>query len=170
MNSFTVGVTSRVLVLASICVGFTLAAGQNAREPRFTELSAKDREQLDRQRATVAGAVRAHYGSSLTKTTKDLATLQRLIDDSVFKKSQTYELQSLGVAFGDVLASALPLRWVMITDEYGTDPTLRYKQTTLNVNVLTMISKRIEGGQRVSLSRLFQNTREQLAHADNGLR
>jgi hypothetical protein len=44
----------------------------------------------------------------------------RLIDDTVFKKSQTYELQSLGIVFGDVLASELPLRWVMITDEYGT--------------------------------------------------
>jgi hypothetical protein len=32
-----------------------------------------------------------------------------------------------------VLASELPLRWVMVTDEYGTDPTLRFKETTLQI-------------------------------------
>jgi hypothetical protein len=58
---------------------------------------------------------------------KDLPVLQRLIDDRAFSKTQTYELQSLGIAFGDVLASELRLQWVMVTDEYGTDPTLRFK-------------------------------------------
>ena len=166
MNFFSAGIASRVVVLAVMCVGFTFATGQDAREPKFTELSANDREQLDRQRSIIAGAVKEHYGSSLTKTRKDLPTLQRLIDDSVFSKSQTYELQSLGVAFGDVLASALPLRWVVITDEYGTDPTLRYKNTSINLNALTMISKRVEHGQKVNLSELLQATKEQLAHVE----
>jgi hypothetical protein len=31
------------------------------------------------------------------------------------------------IAFGEVLASELPLRWVMVTDEYRTDPTLPFK-------------------------------------------
>jgi len=82
----------------------------------------------------------------------------------VFKKSQTYELQCLGVAFGDVLASELPLRWVMVTDEYGTDPTLRFKETTLQINALTMISKRVKRDEAVNLSELLHVTREQLAH------
>ena len=82
------------------------------------------------------------YGTiGLTRTKKDLPILQRLLEDQAFKKSQTYELQRLGVAFGDVLASEFSLRWVMRTDEYGTDPTLRFKNTSINVNALTMISK-----------------------------
>jgi len=81
----------------------------------------------------------------------------------VFKKSQTYELQSLGVAFGDVLASELPLRWVLVTDEFGTDPTLRFKKTTIQINALTMISKRVERDEPVSVQRLLDKTREQLA-------
>jgi hypothetical protein len=72
-------------------------------------------------------------------------------------------LQCLGVAFGDVLASELPLRWVMVTDEYGTDPTLRFKDTSLNVNALTMISKRVERDEAVNVSELLRKTREQLA-------
>ena len=34
----------------------------------------------------------------------------------------------------------------MITDEYGTDPTLRFKNTSTNINALTMISKRVLSG------------------------
>jgi hypothetical protein len=96
--------------------------------PKFTELSDSDRARLDQQSAVVATFARQKYGTAgLTKTAADLPVLQHLIDDNAFNKTQTYELQSLGVAFGDVLASELPLSWAMVTDEYGTDPTLRYK-------------------------------------------
>jgi hypothetical protein len=132
--------------------------------PKFNELSDSDRVRLDQQRAIVAAAAKQRYGTSaLVKTVADLSVLQRLIDDKVFSKSRTYELQSLGIAFGDVLASELPLRWVMVTDEYGTDPTLRFKGTTVQINALTMISKRIEKDEKVNLSQLLRITREQLA-------
>jgi hypothetical protein len=116
-------------------------------EPRFSELSREDGKRLDQQRAVVANAVRQRYAAeSLTRTKKDLPILQRLLDDDdkVFGKSQTYQLQSIGVAFGDVLVSELALHWVMVTDEYGTDPTLRFKNTSINTNAPTMISKRGE--------------------------
>jgi hypothetical protein len=132
--------------------------------PKFNELSDSDRVRLDQQRAIVAAIAKQKYGTgSLTKTVADLPILQHLIDDSAFNKTQTYELQSLGVAFGDVLASELPLRWVMVTDEYGTDLTLRFKATTVQINALTMISKRIEKDEKVNLSELLRITREQLA-------
>jgi uncharacterized protein DUF3806 len=133
-------------------------------EPKFTALSREDSARLEQQRAVVAVAAKQRYGTkALTGTKSDLPVLQRLIDDKVFKKSQTYELQCLGVAFGDVLTSELPLRWVMVTDEYGTDPTLRFKKTTLQINALTIISKRVESDAHVDLSELLRITREQLA-------
>jgi hypothetical protein len=58
----------------------------------------------------------------------------------------------------------------MIRDEYGTDPTLRYKQTTININALTMISKRVGRDEPVKLSELLQKTREALLEAENHLR
>jgi len=140
-------------------------------EPRFTELSGTDTAQLDKQRALVAAAAKQKYGTpSLTKTKSDLVVLQRLIEDQVFNKTQTYELQCLGVAFGDVLASEFPLRWVMVTDEYGTDPTLRYKAMPLQINALTMISKRIERNERVNLLDLQEITRQQLARFEKDFR
>jgi hypothetical protein len=134
-----------------------------APEPKFRELSRQDNARLDQQRAVVAGAAKQRYGTmALTKTKRDLPVLQRLIDEKVFDKSQTYELQSLGVAFGDVLASELPLRWVMVTDEYGTDPTLRFRETAFQINALTMISKRAEEDVPIDLSLLLRWTRKQL--------
>src|SRR5215467_14729339 len=120
--------------------------------PQFNDLSDQDKSRLDAQRAVVAKAVAQRYGlRALSQTAADLPVLQHLIDDRTFNKSQTYELQCLGVAFGDVLSNELPLRWVMVTDEYGTDPTLRFKNTTWQINALTMISKRIEKDQAVDL-------------------
>ena len=88
---------------------------QSNHEPAFTELSKADSAQLEQQRAVVVAAVKRYGAASLTRTKGDLPVLQKVIDDRVFKKSQTYELQCLGGAFGDVLASELSLRWV--TDE-----------------------------------------------------
>jgi hypothetical protein len=127
--------------------------------------SQEDAVRLDNQRTLIATIAKQKYGvRSLTKTKDDIVTLQRLIDDRVFSKKQTYELQSLGIAFGDVLAHEFPLRWVMVTDEYGTDPTLRYKELTLEINALTMISKRVERDESVNLLKLLRITSEQLAH------
>ena len=140
-------------------------------EPMFSELSRDDRARLDQQRAVVARVAKAKYGTPvLTGTKKDLPVLQHLIDEKVFQKSQTYELQSLGVVLGDVLASEFPLRWVMISDEYGTDPTLRYKNTSININALTMISKRIEQDKPVDVFQLVRQTRQALSDAEKKFR
>jgi hypothetical protein len=53
---------------------------------------------------------------------------------------------------------------MMVTDEYGTDPTLRFENATAQINALTMISKRFENGEGVDLRELFRKTREQLTH------
>jgi hypothetical protein len=140
-------------------------------EPKFSELSPQDSERLNQQRAAIAAVAWQRYGTAmLSRTKRDLPILQRLIDDKVFKQSQTYELQSLGVVFGDVLISELPLRWVIITDEYGADPTLRYMSTSININALTMISKRVERNESVDLPHLLQQNRAALSEAKKRFR
>lgn len=155
------------LLLGSVALLLGQSAPRAAPEPKFSELAREDRDQLDRQRAVVATAAKQRYSTTgLTRTKKDLPILQRLLDDKAFKKSQTFELQSLGVAFGDVLASEFSLRWVMITDEYGSDPTLRFKNTSININALTMISKRVERDEPVDVFELLRRTGEALSDAD----
>jgi Domain of unknown function (DUF3806) len=139
---------------------------QSSDTSKFSELAPADVTRLDRQRALVAGSLKQHYGiSSLSRTKAALPSLQRLLDDHVFAKTQAYELQSVGVAFGDVLASELGLRWTIVTDDYGRDPTLRLGETTIQVNALTMISKRVERGDVVDLKVLLTNTRDVVAKA-----
>ena len=158
-------------LLGSVGLLFSQSAQKAAPEPKFSELRREDSERLNQQRAVVAAAAKQRYGTAaLTRARKDLPILQRLLDDKVFEKSQTYELQSLGVAFGDVLASEFPLRWVMITDEYGTDPTLRFKNTSIAVYALTMISKRVERDEPVDVFVLLRKTRGALSDAEKRFR
>ena len=161
-----------ILVVFLNSVGFLFGQSHEvAPEPKFSELSPQDKVRIDQQRALVAAVVKQRYGiAELSRTKKDLPILQRLIDDKVFNKSQTYELQSLGIVFGDVLATELSLRWVMITDQYGTDPTLRFKNTSINVNALTMISKRVQRDVQIDVSSLLQQNREALSDAEKKFR
>jgi len=71
-----------------------MSSGPKSSEPKFEALSAEDSVRLERQRAVVAKAVEQRYGvAKLSGTKDDLPILQRLVDDHVFTKSQTYELQ-----------------------------------------------------------------------------
>ena len=164
----------KLLILITLLGGISSLFSQTnqaAPEPKFSELTPQDKARLDQQRAVVAAAAKQRYGTpTLSRTKNDLSILQRLIDDKVFTKSQTYELQSLGVVFGDVLASEVDLRWVMITDEYGTDPTLRFKNTSININALTMLSKRVEREEHVDVFSLLETNREALAEAKKRFR
>jgi hypothetical protein len=164
---------SLLLTATLSCVGFLYgqAPREPASQPRFSQLSHEDNARLDQQRDVIASEVKQRYGvASLTRTEKDLPVLQRLLDDKVFDKSQTYRLQCLGVAFGDVLASELPLRWVIISDEFGSDPTLRLRDTSININALTMISKRLERDEIVNVFDLLEKTRQALADAEERFR
>jgi hypothetical protein len=99
-----------------------------------------------------------------------LPVLKGLFDDKVFKKSQTSELQSLSVVFGDVLASEFPVHWVICADEYGRGPTLRFMNSSININALTMISKRVGRDEPVDVARLLLQNREALSEAEKNLR
>lgn len=160
-----------LIFLSSAGLLFGQSASDSGPALKFSELSREDNDRLNQQRALVAATAKQRYGTAaLTRTKDDLTVLQRLLNDHVFKKTQTYGLQSLGVVFGDVLAGELSLRWVMITDEYGTDPTLRFKNTTININAVTMISKRVERGESVDVLRLLQQNREALVEAEKRFR
>ena len=94
-------------------------------------------------------------------TRKDLLLLQRVIDAKAIPKTSTWELQALGVVFGDVLVATIPgLAWWQVTDEYGTDPTVRYRETTVQINALTTLSKRVERGEPVDVEQLAEKISE----------
>ncbi len=150
-----------VVVASALCV----VAGCSKIESRkakmeFHKLSREQEAQLVEQRTLVLSAVRSRASTrEFTRTTNDLPVLQRLIDDRAFDKTQTFELQALGVVFGDVLATELGLHWESVTDEYGTDPVLRLGTSQVQVAALTMISKRVEDDRQIDLVDLVERVR-----------
>lgn len=132
----------------------------------FTEPKEEDLQRLAHQVVAV-GSVASRLGlPELTGTAADLDVIQAILDSGELESDQTYELQSLGIAFGRALVSAVDgLDWAIVHDEYGSDPTLRYRHTALCVNVLTTISKRVEDGQDVRVRELFEGLQGALQEA-----
>ncbi len=114
-------------------------------------------EALARQVLLVRELGAAHLGRGLSDDDTDLDVLQRLLDLGVPGPEQTFELQCLGIVFGRRVVAALDgVDWVIVEDEYGRDPALRYLRTSLLVFPLTMISKRVEDGEQVRVRELFE--------------
>lgn len=95
-------------------------------------------------------------GSKLDGSRADLLLLQKLLDAGTVEREATYTLQALGMAFGKVFIKENPAYdWWMVQDEFGRDPAIRYKRSSLLAYPRTMISKRIEEGEAVNVTELF---------------
>ena len=85
--------------------------------------------------------------------------LQGIIDKKLYSKDQTQELQALGICFGEILKTELELHWIIVEDEYGRDPALKYKNTAIIHFPRTMISKRIEKNEKINITDLLKTAK-----------
>jgi len=136
-------------------------SSQNVSSP-----SEADRRRLDDQRAVVEkyladDSSRAKYKTAAGK----LGTIRAILDGNVFKPNQTYELQCLGIVLGDAFALELGLEWVTVEDAHGRDPAMRLPGTSIILFPLTMISKRIERGEKVDVFDLFNGVAAEVESA-----
>ena len=132
----------------------------------FTEPEREDIRRLAQQVVVVSQFAEQLSLPELSGTESDLAVIQAILDSGEIERDRTYELQCLGIAFGRVLVSASDgLDWAIVHDEYGSDPTLRYRDTSVCLNVLTAISKRVEDGQDVNVRELFEGLQDALRQA-----
>jgi hypothetical protein len=103
-------------------------------------------------------------GVALDGSIADLSRLQMLLDSGVIDREATYTLQALGIAFGKVFVNDNPgYDWWMVEDEYGRDPAIRYERSSLLAYPRTMLSKRIEDGEKVDVLDLYDGLRTRLA-------
>jgi uncharacterized protein DUF3806 len=107
--------------------------------------------EIRKQSALIQESVRSRYPRPLAGDDRDLDLLQRLLDDEVFLPTQTHELQSLGLAFGDAIRKRLGLEWIIADDEYGREPALLQSDSAIVIFPLTMVAKRVEAGERLRL-------------------
>lgn len=115
-----------------------------------------DLERLAQQVVRVGQLAAEHLDEGLTEDDADLDVVQELLDLGAVPPDATYDLQCLGTVFGMRIVEAVDgIDWAIVEDEYGRDPALRYLDTSLLVYPLTMIAKRVEGGEDVDVHRLF---------------
>jgi hypothetical protein len=127
-------------------------------------LSAEDQIQTEEQRNWVRG----HY-SPETQHLYDtlegkLSLLETILQENWIEPNETWKLQCLGITFGDALVQKLNLHWVAVEDEYGRDPALHDRGTTIVLFPMTSISKRIEQGETVNVRELFETACLTVAH------
>ena len=123
-----------------------------------SKLSQADEGSLSSQRKAVdkIAAACLERPADFASVQGRLAGLQAIVDGKHLTAAQTYELQCLGIVFGDALVGAGGLEWVMVVDEYGRDPALRMVGSDTLLFPLTMLSKRVERGETVDVAALFR--------------
>jgi hypothetical protein len=149
--------------MASQPVGVSIrASGAFVREDpedRYRSLTGAELQLLRRQRDVVDDLARRHVGSELTRgSLRDLEVLQEILDAGVVDDDERFELQSLGVALGDVMERQLGFSWVVYRDDRGESRALRLDETDLVVFPITMISKRVERGVPFRIDELYQRS------------
>jgi hypothetical protein len=126
-------------------------------EQRFEPLSAEDEARLAKQRAVVEAHLADDEENRRRYTTPagKLGLLRALLEAKVFKPTQTWELQCMGIVLGDVFVQKCGWLWRMVVDEYGRDPCVKVPGSSVILFPLTMISKRIERGEEVDVFELY---------------
>jgi hypothetical protein len=130
---------------------------QRELEEKVSELTEIELRSLERQRALVSDAALKQLGRSIVGKREDLVVLQDLLDEEAFESSDGYELQALGVVFGDVLAMEFGYRWVAFTDELGRSRAAQHPESGSIVFPVTVISRRVERGVEVDVTALFES-------------
>lgn len=127
-------------------------------EHAIREMLEAEETELALRIAALEQVLQKHYGKATRLTGKkvDLELLQRALDDRLKELQKPLLLQDVGLAFGNVLANELGLKWVIVEDDYGSDPALQQPSTEQLVHPLTLITARIEEGARVDLEKLAQ--------------
>lgn len=152
-------------ILGFAGISLVLCSSPADAETRFAPLSPALLTSMVKQREFVAALVAKNLAGKLTATAADFTLLQSIVDKRLLRPDQTWELQALGICYGDALVEYVPgLKWTQVTDEYGTDPTLRFKDSSIQINALTSISKRVERGDSVDVADMAEQAKQFLAN------
>ncbi|MEM6485726.1 MAG: DUF3806 domain-containing protein [Pseudomonadota bacterium] len=133
-------------------------------DQRIEKFNQEDSERIEQLREWVVG----HYedADAYEPVSGKLRLVQTILDKGWITKDETWKLQSLGVAFGDALEQDVPeLSWVVVEDEFGRDPALRWLETSTLTFPLTAISKRVEDDLPVDVYELFGGFQEAISEA-----
>ena len=112
--------------------------------PEFSEPTEEDYRTLARNWQAVASLVREEYKTELDQSPASLDLLQRVRDDDLVGEEGYI---ALGVALGRIMAQNIPgLDWWTVVDEFGRSSCVRFQNTTLRLNPVSMVVKQSAPG------------------------
>lgn len=127
-----------------------------AEYPNILELNWINEQFLIKQRERVDLLTRSKLGRQLSTGARNLALLQRVIDEELIESTNTIELQALGVIMGDsLIAQEKNLLWYVYEDELGKSLAVCVKHTEHCLFPITMLSRRMEVGVKPKVERIF---------------
>lgn len=127
-------------------------------EAEFQPLPASMLEHMQSRRALLhAWIAHSFPGDELRHSAADFDLLQRIVDAGILTAEDVADWEAMGIAFGDGLTTLVPgLAWAQVTDQFGTDAVLRYRQTSLQIGVVTMLLKRAEEDEAIDIAHMAQ--------------
>jgi len=130
---------------------------------QFHPLTKNDLKHLDFQRDEITRHLSDDDKSGAYATAMGkLTTLKILLDTNIFNAEHTHELQCMGVILGDIFVLENNFRWVIAEDHYGRTPAIVHNNEQLTFFPVTMISKRIERGEKVDIVKLYRKLCNQI--------
>lgn len=127
-------------------------------DAEFFEPTQEDYIALAQRWKSICSLVKEDYGYELNQSKDDLLYLQRVIDDDSNDVNNEYAIECLGMAFGGVIASNEEgMDWWVVVDQFGRDVVIRYRQTSIQLDALHMIGKRLEIGEKVDVRELYDS-------------
>ncbi|WP_291588945.1 DUF3806 domain-containing protein [Comamonas sp. UBA7528] len=125
--------------------------------PVFRALAAHEQDQLDRERLLVCQVAARELGlNDWSMDRSGLVQLQALLDRGLVQPDNLLLARGLGVVLGDALTCELDdMDWHMVSDDWGVDPVVRFRESSIQVGARDMVLKRLEDGQTVDLVQLL---------------
>ncbi|WP_018274278.1 DUF3806 domain-containing protein [Teredinibacter turnerae] len=161
--SLFVGAASPVLALDDEDIASKVLA-QHQDGPEIRPLNWLNEKFLERQRNSVNDIVGTHFGQKIQGSKRDLAVLQRIINEKIIKNNETQDLQALGAVLGDVFVHENDkLQWVVYEDELGPTQAVCIKETSHCLFPITMLSRRMEVGLKPNVNKVYESALNDLA-------
>lgn len=145
------------MLISAVFLHFPASVTAGYPKRQISDLTSNDVTQINRQRSIIAQLLRENFGYiKLEGYTSDLYYLQKIIDKQLISNGDIYDLQALGVVFGDILVKNLNLSWVVVEDRYGRSRALRFEDSEDLFFPVTMISRRVKTDEKINFRLLYK--------------
>jgi hypothetical protein len=143
-----------------------LAFNSHAKEPlisdgkapkpyKLSEFNWQDKELIKSQTEKINELGKFKLGQPVRGTLDDIGLLQRIIYRGLIKKTDTIQLQAMGIVLGNLMVKEFKLEWMVLEDSLGRSRAVCAPESQECLFPVTLLSKRIEVGILPDVQKLF---------------